>query len=220
MPTKNKKNPNHLSKIEKELRKNDFRVAIFGSARTEMGDKDWRQVYNLAKMIGKKNWDVVTGGGPGLMDAANAGHAAGDPKMKSDNIGLVIKLPWENSANKFVEIKRTFSKFSDRLDTFIALSSAAIITPGGVGTCLEFFYVWQLVQVKHIQPIPIILIDGMWTKLIEWIKKYPLKEGLISPKELDCIHVVKNNSQAMKILEKTYRTFSHNGHKTNKNYLA
>ncbi len=197
--------------MEEELKKDDFRVTIFGSARLQLDDKTYKQVFDLAKRIGKHNFDIVTGGGPGLMEAANAGHEAGDGNHESDSIGLIIKLPWENEGNKHLEIKRTFNKFSGRLDTFMALSNAVVVMPGGIGTCLELFYTWQLVQVKHICPIPIILVGKMWEKLIDWVKKYPLKDGLISPEDMDSIHIAKDNDEAMKIILKTYKVYKKEG---------
>lgn len=197
-----------MKSMKEELKKQDFRVAIFGSARLKKNDKVYKQVFQLAKEIGKHKFDVVTGGGPGLMEAANAGHEAGDKGKKADSIGLVIKLPWESRGNKHLEIKEEFAKFSKRLDAFMALSKVAIIMPGGIGTCLELFYAWQLIQVKHIKPIPMILVGKMWEELIKWIKKYPLKKGLISKKDLDNIHIAKDNKAAMKIILKTYKNFS------------
>lgn len=200
-----------------ELNQTDFRVTIFGSARIKGNAKTYKNVFSLAKTVAEHGFDVVTGGGPGLMEAANAGHAAGDKKNRSDNIGLAIKLPHEQHDNEFLELKRHFARFSDRLDNFMALSSCVVVMPGGVGTCLEFFYTWQLIQVKHINPIPIILVGNMWEKLLNWIKKYPLKNGLISPKEMDCVHIAKNNKEAMKIILKTHREFL-KGHKNGNNH--
>lgn len=205
--------------IKKELRKEDFRVSIFGSARIQPNDGIYEQVFDLAKKIGEHKFDIVTGGGPGLMEAANAGHAAGDPRHTSDNIGLPIMLPWENKPNKHLEIKKDFAKFSDRLDTFMALSSAVVITPGGVGTCLEFFYAWQLVQVKHIYPVPIILLGEMWEELMKWVTDYPLAKGWISPHEVENIYIAENNEEVMEILLQQYEKFKmedvnlHNNHK-------
>jgi hypothetical protein len=193
--------------MKAELKKHDFRVAIFGSARLRKNDKVYKQVYELAKEVGKHKFDVVTGGGPGLMEAANAGHEEGDKGKKADSIGLIIKLPWESRGNKHLEIKKEFARFSKRLDTFMALSKVAVIMPGGIGTCLELFYAWQLVQVQHIKPIPIILVGKMWEELVKWIKKHPLKKGLISKKDLDNIHIAKDNKAAMKIILKTYEIF-------------
>ena len=133
--------------IRKELNKNDFCVAIFGSARIKETDDQYKEVFELARRIGNRKYDVVTGGGPGMMEAASAGHECGDKGHDADSIGLTIELPWEAQANKHIEIKEHFSKFSSRLDTFMALSNAVVITPGGIGTCLELFYSWQFVQV-------------------------------------------------------------------------
>ncbi len=95
-----------------ELKITDFRVTIFGSARLKPEDEIYQMVFDLAKEIGKKGFDIVTGGGPGLMEAANAGHAAGDKEEKADNIGLTIQLPWEAHGNKHLELKKHFNKFS------------------------------------------------------------------------------------------------------------
>ncbi|MDA1060613.1 MAG: LOG family protein [bacterium] len=205
MTTKNKN-----GSVKQELKNTDFRVAIFGSARIKPEDKVYKGVYRLAKEIGKHGFDVITGGGPGLMEAANAGHEEGDKKNRSDDIGLTIQLPWEADANKHLEIKKHFNKFSGRLDTFMALSNVMIIVPGGIGTCLELFYSWQLIQVRHINPIPIILVGKMWSQLISWVKKYPLKDGLISPGDLKNIHIVKSNKEAMEIIMKTHKNFQKN----------
>ncbi len=200
--------------VKQELQRDDFRIAIFGSARLKKSDKTYKEIFELAKMIGEEGMDIVTGGGPGLMEAANAGHSAGDPDGKADSIGLTIQLPWEGELNKFVEIQKHFNKFSGRLDHFMALSSAVVITPGGVGTCLEFFYTWQLIQVQHICPIPVILVGKMWEELMKWVKKYPIKDGLISPKDADTIHIAKNNKDAMKLIMKTREIWKKEG----KNY--
>ncbi|PJE63216.1 hypothetical protein COU88_00725 [Candidatus Roizmanbacteria bacterium CG10_big_fil_rev_8_21_14_0_10_39_6] len=85
--------------------------------------------------------------------------------------------------------------------------SAVVVAPGGIGTCLEFFYTWQLTQVKHICPIPIILLGPMWKGLIEWVKKQPLKKQLLSPKDFENIYLVKTNAEAMKIIKATKKQF-------------
>lgn len=201
-------------KFKRELKKTDFRVAVFGSARIKKNDKVYKQVFALAKEIGKHKFDIVTGGGQGLMGAATEGHAEGDPKKESDSIGLTIRLPWETKPNKHLEIKEHFNKFSSRLDAFMNLSSVVVLMPGGVGSCLEFFYTWQLIQVQHICPIPVILVGKQWEALIDWVKKYPLKQGLISPKDMKAIHIAKNNKEAMAIILKAHKAFEKEG----KNY--
>jgi len=210
MPTK--KSPRKKT-VNSEIKKNDFRVTIFGSARLKPDDKYYKEVFQLAKSIGHHGFDIVTGGGPGLMDAGNAGHEAGDTKNKADSIGLIIKLPWETHKNKHLEIKAKYNRFSKRLDNFMELSNVVVVMPGGIGTCLELFYSWQLVQVKHVYPIPIILVGKMWHELIKWVKKYPLKLGLISPPDLDNIHIAKDNKEAIKIILKTHKAYLKAGRK-------
>ena len=202
-----------------ELKRKDFRVTIFGSARILPSDKVYKQVFNLAKEIGKHKFDIITGGGPGLMEAANAGHEAGDKGNVSDSIGLAIKLPKEQSDNPHLDLTKHFSKFSSRLDNFMALSSIVVVMPGGIGSCLEFFYTWQLIQVKHINQIPIILVGDMWKDLLKWVKKYPLKEKLMSPEDMDYVHLAKDNREAMKIILKTHKNFISGKEKSNNDYL-
>lgn len=203
----NLKNPQPKVTLAEELRKHDFRITIFGSARIKQKDKLYKQVFAFAKELGRQGFGVVTGGGPGLMEAANAGHEAGDKGQKAASIGLIIKLPWEARKNRHLEIKKKFNKFSKRLDNFMALSSVVTVMPGGVGTCLELFYTWQLTQVRHIPPIPIILIGKLWQKLMAWVQKYPIKHGYISPNEADNIYVAKNNKEALKMISKAYNIF-------------
>ncbi len=210
--TNNPKNEgeNHAQKldVEKELQSGDFRVAIFGSARIKEGDEVYQQIFELAKAIGTHGYDVVTGGGPGLMEAGNKGHAAGDPDQKSESIGLNIELPFEQH-----------EKFSDRLDTFMKLSNVFIITPGGVGTMLEFFFTWQLLQVKKMDYKPIILVGEMWEKLIHWIIDYALRDGLISSNDFDYIYIVKDNYEAMSLIDRFHEQCLKTGscHPINKN---
>lgn len=206
-----------IDQIADELKKDDFRVSIFGSARIKPHDENYKLVFELAKEIGKHKFDIVTGGGPGLMDAANAGHTAGDLNHESDNIGLTIQLPWEGEENKHLEIKKHFNKFSGRLDTFMALSDAVVVTPGGIGTCLELFYTWQLVQVKHICPIPIILFGKMWEELMTWVTNYPLQDELISPEDTDHIYIVHNVTEAMEIIHQQHEEFKKAGREACRN---
>lgn len=198
-------------RIKQELNAREFRVAIFGSARIKKNDKLYKQTFKLAKEIGKNHIDIITGGGPGLMMAANAGHTAGDKGNQADSLGLRIKLPWEIKDNGYLEIRKDFDKFSNRLDYFMALSGAVVVMPGGVGTCLEFFYALQLTQVKHISPIPIILMGKNWEKLYYWIKKNPMKDGYISPHDIDNVYVAKNNKEALHIILEHYKLFNKKG---------
>lgn len=197
--------------FEKEIHNNHFRVAIFGSARIKPEDPYYHEIFDLAKMLADEGIDVVTGGGPGLMEAANAGHrtSKNDPNVHS--FGLNIKLPSEQVANPHLDIKRDFERFSQRLDTFMELSNAVIIAPGGVGTMLEFYYTWQLSQVQHICSIPIILLGEMWAEHIEWIEKWQLNQGFLEKKDLSLLFVAKNPSDVMKVIRKAHETFQKGG---------
>jgi predicted Rossmann-fold nucleotide-binding protein len=202
-----------MNAFEKELKKKDFRVAIFGSARIKRGDKIFKEVFNLAKGIVKLKADMVTGGGPGIMEAASHGHEAGSPKNDSDTIGLNIQLSTEQEPNKYLDIVEDHATFSRRLDHFMKLSNVIVVTKGGIGTCLELFFTWQLIQVNHIQKMPIILMGSMWEDLIRWAKKWMLKQKLVNKADFDCIFIAKNNKEAMKIIEKAQKAFKKGGAK-------
>lgn len=162
-----------------------YRVAIFGSARIREGDQEYRDVYEIARGLAALGFDIVTGGGPGLMQAANAGHQSVPSPSRS--IGLSIRLPHEQVANPYLDIKREFDRFSGRLDTFMSLSDAVIVAPGGIGTLLELFYSWQLVQVEHICETPIILFGDLWRPLLRWLNEEVLRRGLMSPTDLNYV---------------------------------
>lgn len=198
---------NNDQEFLKEVNEKHFRVAVFGSARTKKDEGIYQKVFDLAYKLGERNIDIVTGGGPGIMEAANAGHQAGDPGESSDSIGLTIRLPWEADANPHLDLKKHFNRFSGRLDTFMTLSNVVVVMPGGIGTCLELFYTWQLIQVKHINKIPIILIGEMWEKLMKWVAENPLKDGLISPEDTEFVYIVKSNKEAIEIIEEEKSAF-------------
>jgi len=187
-----------------------FRVSIFGSARTKPGSSEYDETFRLGKMCAEQHIGVVTGGGPGQMDAANAGHESVDPDG-TNSIGLTIRLPWEGEHNEHLDIFKHFDKFGDRLDHFMALSNAVVISPGGIGTCLEFFYTLQLTQVRHICPIPIILMDPMWTSLNDWLLTQPVERGFVSPKDLNNVFVVNNPDEAMEIISQAKKAFDAGG---------
>ncbi len=187
-----------------------FRVAIFGSARTNPSDTYYKMTFELAKSLGQKNIDVITGGGPGIMQAGNEGQVAGSENNDSHSIGLTIKLPKE-SGNEFMDMRQHFDHFSGRLDTFMRLSNVVVVMPGGIGTCLELFYTWQLIQVGHICNIPIILIGEMWTDLLKWIEKDLKQKGKISPGDMDMVVHVKTEKEALEIIEATKKTYDRAG---------
>ena len=186
-------------------KKKTFRVTIFGSARIKENNQIYKDVQSLAKMLGERGFDVVTGGGPGLMKAANSGHKQGSEKTGAHSIGVGISIPKEQKINKHVDIVKEFKRFSKRLDYFMSLSNAVVVAPGGVGTLLELVYTWQLMQVEHICHIPIILVGRQWPPLLKWVEKYPLKSKYLEKKDLTSLFVVKDYEEAMKIIDETYK---------------
>lgn len=164
---------NELSRIRPEKQQH-FRVAIFGSARTEPGTKLYDDVKALAARLSALGCDIVTGGGPGLMQAANEGEKLGDPQEHTRSIGIRIELPFEQGANPFVERLYTHRTFYSRLAHFMRLSHAFVIVPGGIGTTLESMMVWQLLQVRHLSGVPLIFVGPMWKDLVVWAERYML----------------------------------------------
>lgn len=193
--------------IEKALKSKSFKVAIFGSARIKKTSKAYKEVYELAKMIGQRDIDLVTGGGPGLMRAASSGHNSGKNSDNVKSIGLLINIPHEKRKTKWLNIEHRFGRFSDRLDNFMLLSDAVVVAPGGIGTMLELFYTWQLMQVQKIRHIPIILLGGMWFDFVKWMKEHPLKHNYLDQTDMDLLFVAKNAQEAMRFLEKEHKKF-------------
>jgi uncharacterized protein (TIGR00730 family) len=180
-----------------------YRVVIFGSARIKEGDPLYDDVYFLARELALLGFDIVTGGGPGLMQAASAGHKS----VKSDtlSIGLNIRLPRRQPTSKFLDIKKEFDRFSSRLDTFMSLSDAVIVAPGGIGTLLELFYSWQLVQVQEICETPIILYGDLWTPLVEWLRNEVLKRGLFDRQDMHHIFHLTSVGKVLQLIKKIHQ---------------
>jgi len=184
-----------------------FRVVIFGSARIEKGDANWNLIYHLAKRIAQEGIDIVTGGGPGLMNAASEGHYAGDISKNVNSIGLQIILPKKQRNAEHLDIMKEFSRFSERLDNFIELANVVVVAPGGIGTLLEFLYTWQLMQVKMISHIPIILLGEIWQEFFKWVKKELLENHFIDQGDVELLVLVKGNEEALNIIKKTHEKF-------------
>jgi hypothetical protein len=179
-----------------------YRVAIFGSARIEEGDPQYQDVYAIARGLAALGFDVVTGGGPGLMQAANAGHQSASEGSQS--IGLNIRLPQEQVGNPYLDIKKEFDRFSGRLDTFMSLSDAVVVAPGGIGTLLELFYSWQLVQVGHICRTPIILFGKYWRPLLRWLNEAVLRQGFISPEDLRGVFHLDSPQAVVELIQRIH----------------
>lgn len=200
--------------IEAELRKLDenrfYRTCIFGSARIKADTKQYAEVFEVARFLAWEGIDVLTGGGPGLMEAANKGARLGreEKKTRSLSYGLSIQLEFEPEPNRHLDIKRHHHKFSSRLDDFMRLSHSVICTPGGIGTILELFFVWQLIQVKHVPPRPIVLLDkAYWSGLLDWMRAETCARGLMSEKDFAFIHLVDTPEEAFEIISAHHKEF-------------
>ncbi|MBP9593217.1 MAG: LOG family protein, partial [Steroidobacteraceae bacterium] len=146
---------NNLTRLRPE-RRDRYRVSIFGSARTQPGDLAYVETRRLAAALAAMDCDIITGGGPGLMQAANEGAASVPGAAQS--YGIRIELPFEQDVNAFVTQAYEHRTFFTRLHQFVLTSDAFIVAPGGIGTVLETMMVWQLLQVGHLRDTPLILV--------------------------------------------------------------
>src|SRR6187455_3010303 len=157
---------NNLTRL-KPSRKDRYRVTIFGSARAKPGTIAYEETKRAARALAAMGCDIITGGGPGLMQAANEGvDAAGG----SHSMGIRVDLPFEQEVNPFVELAFEHRTFFTRLHHFVLASDAFVVAPGGIGTVLETVMIWQLLQVRHLQNTPLLLVGRMWSGFIEWAR--------------------------------------------------
>lgn len=156
---------NNLTRL-KPSRRERYRVTIFGSARVKAGTFGYEETKRLAAALAAMGCDIITGGGPGLMQAANEGAAAAPDRAHS--LGIRVDLPFEQEVNAFVTQAFEHRTFFTRLHQFVLSSDAFIVAPGGIGTVLETLMIWQLLQVRHLENTPLILVGKMWPGLIEW----------------------------------------------------
>jgi uncharacterized protein (TIGR00730 family) len=167
---------NNLSRLTPSKRER-YRVTIFGSARTQPGHWVYAEVKRMAGELAALGCDIVTGGGPGLMQAANEGAAEHGASERVQNVGIRVQLPFEQEVNPFVEQAFEHQTFFTRLHHFVLLSDAFIVAPGGIGTVLESTMIWQLLQVRHLNDIPLIFTGSMWRELVDWAGRYMLRPG-------------------------------------------
>jgi len=180
-----------------------YRVAIFGSARAKPGTFVYDEVKRVAEALASMGCDIVTGGGPGLMQAANEGaRAAGS----SHSVGIRVDLPFEQSVNPFVEQAFEHETFFTRLHHFVIASDAFVVVPGGIGTVLETLMIWQLLQVDHITDVPLILVGKMWRGLIEWAQTSMLdpRLALANAEDLQIPHCVDTADEAVAMVRELH----------------
>jgi uncharacterized protein (TIGR00730 family) len=183
------------------LERRYFRVAIFGSSRIQASDAIYAEVKELAKRLSFMGCDIVTGGGPGLMRAANEGAREGAYRYKTRSFGLTILLPMEEQPNPFLDEVAQHSTFFSRLHQFIRLSHAYIVVDGGIGTTLEALMVFQLLQVKMLKDRPLIFVGPMWHSLRSFIEHEIIARGYASPRDLDVAVWVDTLDEALAVVE-------------------
>lgn len=172
-------------------------VSIFGSARTRPDHPYYKKAHDLAALFAKNGYAVITGGGPGMMEAANKGAVSED----ADSVGLNILLPFEKDPNPYVTTRIDFNYFFVRKVMFLKYAQAFIIMPGGFGTLDELFETLTLIQTRRIKKMPIILVGtAFWTGLVDWIKDRFLSDEMISVEDLDLFHLLDEPEQIVKIV--------------------
>lgn len=174
-------------------------VTIFGSSRAHPNSLNYKTTENVARLLVKNGFNVISGGGPGVMEAANKGAAEAGGK----SVGLHIHLPSEQKANKYANVRLDFKYFFIRKVIFVKYAVAYIIMPGGFGTLDELFEALTLIQTKRIKFFPVILIDSKyWKGLIDWIKGTLIKEKSISEPDLEILNLVDTPEEAVGIIKK------------------
>lgn len=159
---------NDLTRL-RPTRHERYRVTIFGSARAREGTFGYDETRRLAAALAGMGCDIITGGGPGLMQAANEGAAAAGGDARS--VGIRVDLPFEQDVNAFVTQAFEHRTFFTRLHQFVLTSDAFVVAPGGLGTVLETMMIWQLLQVKHLEDTPLVLVGRMWPGLVDWARR-------------------------------------------------
>jgi uncharacterized protein (TIGR00730 family) len=189
-----------LTRIRPSYRER-YRVSIFGSARARPGTFGYDETKRAAAALAAMGCDIITGGGPGLMQAANEGAASVQGRTQS--VGIRVDLPFEQGVNAFVTEVFEHRTFFTRLHQFVLASDAFVVAPGGIGTVLETMMIWQLLQVKHLADTPLILVGGMWPGLIDWARGSMLAADppLAGVHDLEIPHCVADADAAIALLQ-------------------
>jgi len=179
-------------------------VSVFGSARLKPDSRYYQLAVEVAKELVKHGFNVLTGGGPGIMEAANKGAQ----EQKGDSVGVAIELPHEEDANKFIDRGRLqkFRHFFVRKVMFVKYAHGFIVMPGGFGTFDELFEAMTLVQTEKTKAFPIVLMGSdYWKGLVDWIKTTVVQEKMISPEDINMFHITDDPVEAATIIENFYK---------------
>jgi uncharacterized protein (TIGR00730 family) len=174
-------------------------VTIFGSARARPNSPSYKKTERVARLLVQHGFNIISGGGPGTMEAANKGAAEAGGK----SVGLHIHLPKEQRENKYANVRLDFKYFFIRKVMFVKYAVAYVIMPGGFGTLDELFEALTLIQTKRIRSFPVLIMDSkFWKGLMDWIKGTLLREKCISPADLDIFQLVDTPEEAVNIIKR------------------
>jgi uncharacterized protein (TIGR00730 family) len=177
-------------------------VSIFGSARVGPESQEYQMAERLARMLVERGYAVITGGGPGIMEAANKGAA----EAGGQSVGLNIELPFEQKPNPYANLQLNFRYFFVRKVMFVKYAIAYVVMPGGFGTVDELFEAVTLIQTNKIKPFPVILmVKRYWEGLMKWIKETMLQEGKICQKDVDLFHLTDDPEEVVEMVDKFRR---------------
>jgi uncharacterized protein (TIGR00730 family) len=192
---------NNLTRLRPTTRQR-YRVTIFGSARVAKDHWVYQAVRDVAEELTRLGCDIVTGGGPGLMQAANEGVRLADPEGTNRSVGIRVELPFEQEVNAFVTQAFEHRTFFTRLHHFVLVSDAFVVVPGGIGTVLETMMVWQLLQVRKLHNTPLILAGKMYAELVAWCRASMLRPDvpLASPEDMAIPVCVEDGPGILRIL--------------------
>ncbi len=177
-------------------------VSIFGSSRSRPDNKYYKEAEEVAYLLAKAGYAVITGGGPGIMEAGNKGTR----RAKGKSIGLNIEIPTEQKANEYIDTLLDFHYFFVRKVMFVKYAKAFVIMPGGYGTFDEFFEAINLIQTKRIPRFPVVLFGReYWQDMLTWLKSTVLKNGNISPEDLELFKVTDDPQEVVRIIKTFYK---------------
>ncbi|CAG0949206.1 pyrimidine/purine-5'-nucleotide nucleosidase [Methylophilaceae bacterium] len=178
-------------------------VSIFGSARTQPDNPYYKLTEEIARALSDAGFSVISGGGPGIMEAANKGAYHG----KSPSIGLNIELPHEQTSNAFQDVSQNFHHFFMRKVMFVKYASAYVVMPGGFGTLDELMEALTLIQTGKTRKIPIVLVcSAFWSGMLDWFRNTLIAEEMIAPEDMDLVHVIDDPKKVVEAIFRHYET--------------